>query len=198
MSSYQRHYDDSFLDGLHNYLPEVLYGDPEQFGGAAPLVSYVQRQMQQKFDLFSAGRRSFTTTAAPVTPPRRMPQQAPPPVQRRSADLTSVLFSSLYQPAPTYSVESILHAMLHPPQQVAMEPVIVAPTAEEIEAGSRMEIIDAEQEICTVCQDSMPAGSQARVLRCEHRFHTGCIDTWLARNVRCPTCRHDIREPIAE
>jgi hypothetical protein len=77
----------------------------------------------------------------------------------------------------------------------AMEPVVVRPTAEQIDAGSALEIVDSEEEMCAICQDVMPAGSQARCLTaCDHRFHVGCIDTWLARNVHCPVCRHDIRE----
>jgi hypothetical protein len=84
---------------------------------------------------------------------------------------------------------------LNPPANF-MEPVVVRPTAAQIEAGTAMEIVDAQEEMCTICQDSMPAGSQARCLNvCDHRFHPGCIDTWFQRDVRCPTCRHDVRDP---
>lgn len=79
-----------------------------------------------------------------------------------------------------------------------MEPVVVRPTREQIEAGSAIEIVDAENEVCAICQDELSAGSQARSLvACDHRFHIGCIDTWFERNVRCPVCRHDIREGVA-
>jgi hypothetical protein len=85
------------------------------------------------------------------------------------------------------------------PPQNFMDPVIVHPTAEQIEAGTTLEIVDAQDEMCAICQDSMMAGSEARALNaCDHRFHPGCIDTWFQRDVRCPTCRHDVREPAAE
>jgi hypothetical protein len=81
----------------------------------------------------------------------------------------------------------------------AMEPVVVRPTAAQIDAGTTIEILDAEEEVCAICQDTMEAGSQARNINaCDHRFHVTCIDTWFQRNVRCPVCRHDVREPAAE
>jgi hypothetical protein len=78
----------------------------------------------------------------------------------------------------------------------SMEPVVVRPTAAQIDAGTTIEIVDAEEEVCAICQDTMEAGSQARNLNaCDHRFHIICIDTWFQRNVCCPVCRHDVREP---
>jgi hypothetical protein len=29
-------------------------------------------------------------------------------------------------------------------------------------------------------------------------FHQTCIDAWFERNVRCPMCRHDIREQTTQ
>jgi hypothetical protein len=28
-------------------------------------------------------------------------------------------------------------------------------------------------------------------LRCGHRYHTACIESWLARSSTCPVCRRD-------
>jgi Ring finger domain len=82
------------------------------------------------------------------------------------------------------------------PAQNFMEPVIVRPSAAQVEAGTSIEIVDAEEDVCAVCQDRLLVGSQARSINaCDHRFHTGCIDTWFQQNVHCPVCRHDIRDP---
>jgi hypothetical protein len=77
----------------------------------------------------------------------------------------------------------------------AMDPVIIRPTAQQIAAATAIEIVDAEEEVCAICQDDMEPGSNARsILACDHRFHPGCIDTWFQRSTLCPVCRHDIRE----
>jgi hypothetical protein len=79
-----------------------------------------------------------------------------------------------------------------------MEPVVVRPSQAQIDAGSTIEIVDSEEEMCAICQDQLPAGSEARTLTaCDHRFHVGCIDTWFQRDVHCPVCRHDVRDATA-
>ena len=54
-------------------------------------------------------------------------------------------------------------------------------------------------ENCSICQDRMRQGELIRTLTaCTHKFHQSCVDNWLLeRSVRCPECRHDIREPMA-
>lgn len=77
-------------------------------------------------------------------------------------------------------------------------PVVVRPTSAQIEAGSQIITLPgtAEPEVCTICQDTLPHNTNTiRKLRsCGHMFHQTCIDAWFERNVRCPMCRHDIRE----
>ena len=201
---FERHYDDCFLDGLHNHLPELLYGPPEQFGGGAPIVSYIQSQVQRRMDLFSAARRTYTAQV-PQTPPRPLARATEEPIMQRDTAqiLARTLFAALSTPVPTqeYVVTptfdiDMIRTMYRMP---AMEPVVVHPTAEQIAAGTQIEIVDADEEICTICQDRMAPGSEARAIRvCDHRFHTECIDTWFQRSVICPTCRHDVREPESE
>lgn len=199
---FERQYDDCFLDSLHNHLPELLYGAPEQFGGGAPIVSYIQSQAQRRMDLFSAARRTYTAQV-PQTPPRplaRAQATEEPIMQRDTAQiLARSLFAALSTPVPTqeYVVTptfdiDMIRTMYRMP---IMEPVVVHPTVEQIAAGTQIEIVDADEEICTICQDRMAPGSEARAIRvCDHRFHTECIDTWFQRSVICPTCRHDVRD----
>jgi hypothetical protein len=77
-------------------------------------------------------------------------------------------------------------------------PVVVRPTAAQIAAGSEIISLpgNAEPDVCTICQDTLPLNTNTiRKLRsCGHMFHQTCIDAWFERNVRCPMCRHDIRE----
>lgn len=77
-----------------------------------------------------------------------------------------------------------------------MTPVVVRPTIEQITAGSLTDFVGAVTETpCAICQSAFQIGEERRTLiRCNHEFHRGCIDTWFNQNVRCPVCRHDIRE----
>uniref|UniRef100_A0A6C0DNG5 RING-type domain-containing protein n=1 Tax=viral metagenome TaxID=1070528 RepID=A0A6C0DNG5_9ZZZZ len=77
-------------------------------------------------------------------------------------------------------------------------PVLVVPSAADISGNT--ELVPGSPTlttICTICQDRMfPAETCRRLLPCQHTFHQSCIDQWFEQNVRCPTCRHDIRERV--
>ncbi|XP_057539553.1 RING-H2 finger protein ATL74-like [Amaranthus tricolor] len=46
---------------------------------------------------------------------------------------------------------------------------------------------------CMVCLGEFIEGEKIKVLpKCNHGFHTKCIDTWLLSNSTCPTCRHSL------
>jgi hypothetical protein len=80
-----------------------------------------------------------------------------------------------------------------------LDPVPVRPTAAQISEATALETVDAEEEVCAICQDSMEPGSESRVIHhCDHRFHPACIDTWFQRDVHCPVCRYDIRGAVAQ
>lgn len=75
-----------------------------------------------------------------------------------------------------------------------MEPVIVRPTQEQIEAGSTR-AFPSEVSPCSICQEDIQINEMGRRLTaCGHTFHIRCIDRWFNENVHCPICRHDIRE----
>ena len=199
--SYSRFYDSALLDDLHNYFPDLLY-IPERFRSVGEVLTYVQTQTRNRFDLFTRGRREHLNrentrierentrivTNALQTPAISMlfeSSRAAMPAESVATDLLNALNGMLGVRAPTQ------HVM--PPG--FLEPVVVRPTAAQIESATAIEIVDAEEEMCAVCQDRMPAGSPALNLNaCDHRFHDGCIRTWFENNVACPVCRHDIRE----
>lgn len=106
-----------------------------------------------------------------------------------SALVSLMMNPTMLDPLPTLPVTATMPSNF-------MEPVPVIPTAEQVAAGTVIEIVDAEDDICAICQDPMEPGSNACSLNaCDHRFHPGCITTWFQRDVHCPVCRHDIREP---
>ena len=80
-------------------------------------------------------------------------------------------------------------------QSFLSQSVPVYPTAREIENASTTFITTEQQDDnCAICQDVIESNQSVRCLTyCNHHFHQICIDTWLQRNVHCPSCRHDIR-----
>jgi hypothetical protein len=77
------------------------------------------------------------------------------------------------------------------------EPVPIVPTETQIATSSILynSIDDSEETRCSICQDDIRFGEEVRsLIHCDHFFHRGCIDLWLQSSVRCPLCRHDIRE----
>ena len=208
--SYQNHYGIQLLDDIHNYFPAVLY-EPHRFRSVADLLHYIRVQTQSRFDLFSAGQAAHTARSQVA---RQVPQanthtrstirprvdtlittpitqtilidESQDQIQGIAAQLLrDVLLSSTYTG----------HGLPINAQNPFLNPVVVRPTAEQIATATTIETVVDEGEMCAVCQDTIATGTEARSINaCDHTFHTGCIDTWFTTNVRCPVCRHDIRE----
>ena len=50
-----------------------------------------------------------------------------------------------------------------------------------------------ERPTCAVCLCEFNEGDSVKVLRCEHSFHSDCIDPWLINEkALCPVCRRGI------
>jgi hypothetical protein len=41
---------------------------------------------------------------------------------------------------------------------------------------------------CPICHVPFLSSDSIRLLKCKHLYHKNCIDEWLGRNRRCPTC----------
>jgi hypothetical protein len=79
-----------------------------------------------------------------------------------------------------------------------LDSVAVFPTVAQITAA--VETIEGAHGNCAVCQDAI-VGRASRIRHCGHTYHQECIDNWFTMSVRCPVCRHDIREtagPVAQ
>lgn len=52
---------------------------------------------------------------------------------------------------------------------------------------------------CVFCLCDIEDGEEVRELRCEHLFHSSCLDRWVAYGrVTCPLCRTSLASKVAE
>ena len=203
MSGYENYYNVTLLDDLHNYFPEVLYGS--QFDNDT-LVSYIRSQARSRFDLFTNGMNRHNGSLRPnVT--TTVPRDTVRVTYTMNEDIDESQEDSLLNPLTTFLTAALYpqtSSMLFPQlrrqtNSTFMEPVVVRPTQQQINSGSSIVELtnnsDNSAEICSICQDSLVQdGRQVRRINtCHHMFHDNCINTWFNNNVRCPTCRHDIR-----
>merc|ERR1711879_1129001 len=46
---------------------------------------------------------------------------------------------------------------------------------------------------CRICLEYYNPGEELRMLPCFHKYHKGCVDTWLTRmSAKCPICKTSI------
>ena len=72
-----------------------------------------------------------------------------------------------------------------------MNPVEIVPSAQQI--SSSLQDSSNVSGNCAICQEAVSSGG-CRIRQCGHSFHRSCILNWFSMSVRCPVCRHDIRE----
>jgi len=203
---YRYVYDVRLLDDLHNYFPAILY-EPDRFISVGQLLAYVRGQARNHFDTFTRETRAHALSTQPLEPPihanprRAVPRDVrnpPAPVQMvfEENDVQDLASQMLHSLLGGHSMASVSLGLGSRALEQNLQPVIVRPTAEQIASATTTEVVTGGSEMCSICQDLMATETQARVLNaCNHRFHTGCIDTWFTRNVVCPVCRHDVRVP---
>jgi hypothetical protein len=209
----QNIYTIQLLNDIHNYFPDILY-NPTRFRNVQDLLEYIRSVADSS--PYSRGLQDYNRQRAHNNPgnmPSRVstpriiptysssfyeynsnstvPTQYRFPINQNSALLNGLLgglFSEILM-TPSAGLESFLN-----------QTVEVAPTSQEISNATTTYTANGRQEnICTICQDTIDENQTVRrINHCSHYFHKDCIDVWFARNVHCPTCRHDIREANPE
>jgi len=72
-----------------------------------------------------------------------------------------------------------------------MDPVAV--TASQHQINGSLENCPTTTSACAICQETLSSGA-CRIRQCGHVYHRSCILNWFSMSVRCPVCRHDIRQ----
>ena len=84
---------------------------------------------------------------------------------------------------------------------LASSPVPIVPTREQVANASQVCLFEDIQEpinsICPITQQPFSLRDPVmRLTHCGHIFNVTSINEWFSRHVRCPVCRHDIRETV--
>lgn len=210
--AYQHIYNIHLLNEIHNYFPDILY-NRQRFQNVQDLLSYIQDvseispydrglqqyRLEQSRNLRQSrpatyrheGRvNNISSTSMPPIPNTSMPP-IPSTTQENDRLINNVL-GGISVVLGSRNLEQIIEEQL---QSFIDHPVIVCPTAHEIQAASTtFASVERQDDICAICRDEIIIEQQVRRLTfCNHYFHKVCIDSWFLRNVHCPTCRHDIR-----
>ena len=218
---YERVYEVSLLDDLHNYFPALLY-EPDRFRTVSDVLGYIGQNSSRRFNLFDYGRRQYLqeqtirnqrNTGSPVeqnTFTRQTPivnrWRSSAPVRETthfefdlsSEDDLSLLFPSLRNINRLATVSAIPTQPSNVNRIATLFQDIIIHASQELinnTSSVRTLLMDLE-ESCSICQDRMRQGENIRRLNaCQHEFHDECVDNWfLHRSVVCPICRHDIRD----
>jgi hypothetical protein len=102
------------------------------------------------------------------------------------------------------NIGAILAAALMSEMGASLSPVIVRPSARQIEATTELipysDISENNRiEECPISREPFSETSAVmRIRHCRHYFAPESLRTWFNSSVRCPICRHDIRSTLSE
>jgi hypothetical protein len=86
-------------------------------------------------------------------------------------------------------------------RQALYENVVVRPSNEQIEEATERLVYSPDMILintrCPISLEDFVEGEEVvRINHCGHTFRETSINNWFESNVRCPVCRHDIRDTI--
>jgi hypothetical protein len=147
----------------------------------------MEEQILELIENLVDGRNEFFTRTVQLTPHASRPQM----LSRYMLNEVCILelVNRLYQNNLRSNASSAVVTFTLPAN--FSDPVIVSPTQAQISAA--LEDITNSTGNCAICQDAISSGG-CRIRHCNHEFHRNCLTNWFGMSVRCPVCRHDIRE----
>ena len=168
--------------------------------GTAPIMARTQVQRRR---FFNPSRRevpaqaipSATAAAGPAPSFFSIPGMAPgvtASANRREANRREA------------NLGDILVAALMTEMGASLSPVVVRPSARQIEATTEIipysDIPENDRiEECPISREPFTETSAVmRIRHCRHYFAPESLRTWFNNSVRCPICRHDIRSTLSD
>jgi len=106
----------------------------------------------------------------------------------------------MYRTVPI--TQSIFSPLLRNRQNV-LQDVVVRPSQQQIVTATELVIFDENIQNnntnCPITLEPFLHGEEIyRIRHCSHLFKKNALYDWFRRNVRCPVCRYDIRDYVAQ
>jgi len=97
----------------------------------------------------------------------------------------------------------VISYIFEPQNTENLQNVIIYPTYEQIDNATRFIIYDSlnvyRNTQCPITLEQFQDGDHlCEIIQCGHIFKHSSLMNWFSRNVRCPLCRHDIRDPMPD
>jgi len=147
----------------------------------------MEEHILELLESFVEGRNDFFVRTMQLTPHQHRPQMLSRYMLNEIVYLEMI--NRMYQNHLRSQLSSAVVTFTLPANFT--DPVVVAPTQAQITAA--VEDITSSANSCAICQDAISSGG-CRIRSCHHEFHRNCLTNWFGMSVRCPVCRHDIRE----
>ena len=97
---------------------------------------------------------------------------------------------------PAQQLQAAVARHAHGRKQLQRLPAALVEALPCLAFSAGLEMAGSSRSECAICLTKFARGETVCVLlRCNHGFHTRCIDRWLAAQPTCPTCR---QAPFAE
>jgi len=148
-------------------------------------------------------QRQYTNIDIPE--PIREPTRSNQSTQSRSSN-RNTRESEPYQtsqnrstPIISYTLFPLLNSNIN--RGSGMQDVVVRPSREVIEQATERLTYSNDMILlntqCPISLEEFVEGENiVRIRHCRHTFRETSINNWFQTNVRCPVCRHDIREMV--
>jgi hypothetical protein len=49
--------------------------------------------------------------------------------------------------------------------------------------------LECSTKQCFICHETLHSTQNLRTLKCNHSFHSDCVNDWISAKGTCPTCR---------
>jgi deltex-like protein len=186
---------------LFSYPSEMARSLPPDSPGAEQLWLFHQKLQQLLDTFFNRGRATTLQRILPtISPPNALPIPRSSSMHMPVSRPVAVAVPYQMRSSSLSPVRNHLDIPNSPIHRLLEKIVYVAPNELRHNlAGSvqsvRFDYSQAASTVCMVCMSDFVFGNAIKILKCDHVFHSFCLESSSKYCNRCPACRVSIGEP---